>query len=493
MHSADPSLDDMFKDVFAGWLPLIFGVLLCAFIPIHAKGAEPQLKLELLVRGFSSPVFVTAPPGDTNRVFVVEQGSGSSARIRIVDLPTKRIFTTPFITVTGISSGGERGLLGMAFHPGYATNGYFYVNYTDSAGNTEITRFQANGSDPSTATNALASTKTVLLRFTQPESNHNGGWLGFGKDGYLYVASGDGGGADDRHGTIGNGQSRTTLLGKILRIDVDNPDAGKLYGIPEGNPYKGNTQNFREEIWAFGLRNPWRASFDSETGDLWIGDVGQGTREEIDVITAGQGGLNFGWRPREGFIQNPAYPSETPVTPKTDPVFDYNRTLGRSVTGGYVYRGKAIPELTGRYILGDFATARIWLLNYTGITPAASKDITTQINPGSTTKPVRNISSFGEDAEGELYICDYTDGEVYKIVSNIQPVRITNPIIRDNRLTFTFNASAMSSYIIEGKTSFEPGTQWQTLQETTLVTSAGPVNVTVDMNTQQKFIRVRTK
>ncbi|MGV3772784.1 MAG: PQQ-dependent sugar dehydrogenase, partial [Verrucomicrobiales bacterium] len=250
----------------------------------------------------------------------------------------------------------------------------------------------------------------------------------------------------------------------------------------------------REEIWAFGLRNPWRASVDRETGDLWIGDVGQSAREEIDVIPAGQGGLNFGWRPREGFIQTPAYPNENPVTPKTDPVFDYGRNAGISVTGGYVYRGKAIPGLVGTYIIADFGTARFWALNYDGTVPANSREITSQLNPGSSaTRPVRNISSFGEDDAGELYVCDHTDGEIYRIVSAVEPVRISAVSMDDNELSFSFNAAAGVSYVVEGRDSLDPTATWEIIEEPLVATSPMQVSVTVEMTEAQQFIRIRTK
>ncbi|MGV3772061.1 MAG: PQQ-dependent sugar dehydrogenase, partial [Verrucomicrobiales bacterium] len=220
---------------------LLAALLLCWIQPI-AAGAEAPLKLEIVAKGFRSPVFVTAPPGDTNRIFIVEQSSG---HIRIVHLENNSTSAVPFLVVTGMTTGGERGLLGLAFHPNYAENGYLYVNYTGSGGATEIARYKASGDDPMAASTAIPSSRTLILRFAQPEANHNGGWIGFGKDGYLYIASGDGGGGNDEHGPIGNGQNRENLLGKILRIDVDNPEEGKNYGIPDGNPFKDH-ESYRE-------------------------------------------------------------------------------------------------------------------------------------------------------------------------------------------------------------------------------------------------------
>ena len=280
------------------WLGSVFGLFLSLRI-------EAAYKVELVTGGFSAPIAVTAPPGDTTRLFVAEQFSG---RIRIYDRVSKTTLAGEFLDVTGLlASGGEQGLLGLAFHPNYANNGYFYVNYTapggGAAGHTEIARFQVIGS-PANSNVADPNSRTVILTFDQPEANHNGGWIGFGLDGYLYIASGDGGGGNDQHGTIGNGQDRTTLLGKILRIDVSS---GSPYSIPLSNPYAGHA-TYRQEIWAWGLRNPWRCSIDRVTGDLWIGDVGQGAREEVDFNPAGVGDLNFGWRLRLSRIENPRAP-----------------------------------------------------------------------------------------------------------------------------------------------------------------------------------------
>ena len=255
-----------------------------ALLACHVFSAEPPLTTQIVKTGFSLPVFVCAPPGDATRLFVIEQHSGA---IKIIHLADGSVST--FVTVTGVTTGGEQGLLGMAFHPQYATNGFFYVNYTTTgggaAGKTVVARYHATDAD-----NADAASRTPILSFNQPEENHNGGWIGFGSDGFLYIAAGDGGGGNDQHGSIGNGQDRTTLLGKILRIDVDSASP---YAIPTTNPFFGST-SMAQEIWAFGLRNPWRCSFDRANGNLWIGDVGQGAREEIDFIANGTAGKNFG-------------------------------------------------------------------------------------------------------------------------------------------------------------------------------------------------------
>jgi glucose/arabinose dehydrogenase len=379
-------------------------LLVFAFCLFFSQSLSHAYKVQLVTDGFSSPVAVTAPPGDTHRLFVIELNSGL---IRIYNRVTQQIETTEFMDVPSIITGGERGLLGIAFHPGYATNGYFYVNYSavggGAAGHNEIARFTANAPF-ATGNTANPNTKKLLLTYNQPESNHNGGWIGFGLDGYLYIATGDGGGGNDQHGTIGNAQDRTTLLGKILRIDVDNGDP---YSIPTSNPYFGDAI-FKQEIFAFGMRNPWRCSIDRTTGDLWIGDVGEGAREEIDFNPAGVVGVNYGWRPREGTIANPSL-TETPVTTATDPIYNYPRTLGNCVTGGYIYRGTWIPELQGKYLFGDYGSSRFWTITQSSPSPQEQTSIFSTVGVG-------NPVSFGEDGVGELLVLDLADGELFRLV-----------------------------------------------------------------------------
>jgi glucose/arabinose dehydrogenase len=464
------------------WLSVAF----LTFLSVLSESAAAGFKSEVVVSNLSRPLFACAPPGDINRLFVLEQHTG---RIRIVDLSTRTIKGT-FMTVTNQStSGNEQGLLGLAFHPKYPENGYFYVNVTRrSDGATEITRYQATGA-PVTSESAATSTAKSILSFSQPESNHNGGWMGFGPDGFLYISSGDGGGGDDRHGTTGNGQSRTTLLGKILRIDIDN---GELYAIPDGNPYKDHA-TFRREIWAFGLRNPWRCSFDRLTGDLWIGDVGQSTREEIDIAPAGLGGLNFGWRPREGAIQNPAFPNETPVTPAVGPVFDYdNSSVGISVTGGYVYRGEAIPELQGKYICADYGSTRFWMITPNG-TNGTATEITAQVNPGTaTTKPIKSVSSFGEDGNGEVYVCELAAGRLHKIV----PATAGAPSIGttfdrgSSEFVLNFSAAAGQSYTLQARESLESGSSWTLVTNIPSGTANRTVALTNSVTGQQRYFRL---
>jgi glucose/arabinose dehydrogenase len=443
-----------------------------------------NLKSELIAKGFSKPVFVVAPPGDTNRLFVLEQWSG---KIRIIDLASRTIKPTIFLTVTNLLTGSEQGLLGLAFHPNYRSNGLFYINQVarggGPAGHTEISRFQTSG-DPATSELADASSRKVLLSFDQPEENHNGGWMCFGPDGYLYFSQGDGGGGDDKHGTPGNGQSRNTYLGKIHRIDVDHGDP---YAIPTDNPFIGNTA-YKQEIWAFGLRNPWRCSFDRVTGDIWIGDVGQGAREEVDMLPAGAGGLNFGWRVREGSIQNSTYPSEKTVTASINPVYDYPRTLGICVIGGYVYRGSAIPDLQGKYIFADYGSARFWSLTPNGTNTVPAQEITSQLDPAP--KLITQPTSFGEDAAGEIYICDYADGEIYKIVSD--EIRLLAAQSSGSDFTVSFQAKSGQSYILEANDSLTAPSNWTTVTNVPSGTAARTINVTSPLNASEKYFRIRT-
>ncbi|MBE7503561.1 MAG: PQQ-dependent sugar dehydrogenase [Verrucomicrobiales bacterium] len=465
------------------------GLLLTAVLPpVLGEVATAELAVQRVGAGFSRPVFATAPPGDTNRLFVVEQHTG---RIRLLNLTTLAIEGT-FLTIPGVTRGNEQGLLGLAFHPAYGENGFLYVNYTTTgggpAGQTIIARYQALG-DPATAVAADPDSATVVLAFDQPEGNHNGGWLGFGPDGYLYISSGDGGGSNDRHGSIGSGQDRSRLLGKVLRIDVNGASP---YGVPETNPFSGHSE-WRPEIWAFGLRNPWRCSLDRLTGDLWIGDVGQSAREEISLAPSGVGGLNFGWRPREGTIQNPAYdgspyPEEHPVTDAVEPLHDYGRSLGISVTGGYVYRGDDIPALQGHYLFADYGSARFWSLLYEEGQVMDLRERTAELNAGSP-RPIGNVASFGEDARGELYVCDLADGEVYRIVSVRPPIRITDWVREGDQLRFEFTGQPGRTYtVLSSEAVMDAAWQVYTNVE---VPAAGSATVVADgIGEEARFFRV---
>ena len=326
----------------------------------NADSATP-LTTTRVATALSQPLFVTAPTGDAERLFIVEQGAGGSARIKILNLGTQTVNTTPFLTISGITTGGERGLLGLAFHPDYSTNGYFFVNHTDAAGDTIVERYTVSA-DPNVAD---PNSAMPVLGIGQPDSNHNGGWLGFGPDGYLYIATGDGGGTGDPNE---NGQDLSSLLGKMLRIDVnadDFPgDANANYGIPADNPFVGVAG--RDEIWAYGLRNPWRNSFDRETGDLYIADVGQASWEEVNVQPANStGGENYGWDCYEGNHEYETTGCGDPNT-MTFPVYEYSHSDGCSITGGYVYRGSQICDLRGTYFFADYCNDTIWSFRYDG-------------------------------------------------------------------------------------------------------------------------------
>jgi uncharacterized repeat protein (TIGR03806 family) len=395
-------------------------LLLISLAPMWAA-TLPITTAEVVSSGLVSPVGVTHIPGDTSRVFVIEQKSGN---VKIVTLANGNISGTPFLTESGVTQGGEQGLLGIAFHPNYATNGYVYLNCTKAGaapgdtsgsggGHTEIVRYTANA-PYATATSVNASSRVVVLAFNQPEDNHNGGWIGFGADGYLYIATGDGGGGGDNHGTNGNGQNLDTLLGKMLRLNV----ATQPYTAPSGNM---TGTGVRPEIFAFGLRNPWRCSIDRANGNLWIGDVGQNAHEEVSYGPAGVGGRNYGWRRYEGFSD---YNTGTPLAAgiaHTPPVIDYDHGVGQAITGGYVYRGSAIPALVGTYLYADYSSQKFFSFTAGAGTATDKQDITSQLDPSNR---IGNPSSFGEDANGELYICDHSNGRLHKIVSTITPTQV---------------------------------------------------------------------
>jgi glucose/arabinose dehydrogenase len=335
------------------------------------------VRLVEVASGLDQPLFVTAPPGDP-RVFVVEQ----PGRVRIIQ--NGQLLATPFLDVSSIiTSGGERGLLSIAFHPHYSANGFFYVDYTDRNGDTRVVRYHVSA-DPNRADPASAQ---VVLGQAQPYANHNGGLLVFGPDGKLYVGLGDGGSGGDPQG---NGQNLATLLGKILRIDVD---AGQPYAIPADNPFAGQAGK-RGEIWIYGVRNPWRFSFDSQAGLFYVADVGQNAWEEVDVVPANRGGLNFGWNLMEGTHCYSA--SSCSSTGLTLPVLEYGHDDGCSITGGYVYRGSAIPAVRGHYFYSDYCNGWIRSFRWDG-TQAADRR---QWDVGS----LGNVTSFGEDASHELYV-----------------------------------------------------------------------------------------
>jgi glucose/arabinose dehydrogenase len=340
----------------------------------------------------------------SDRLFVVEK----AGRIRVFVNADTVATTKTFLDITsGVATDGlEKGLLGLAFHPDYATNGQFFVFYTPvSTGVVRIASYEVSATDPDSAD---ASSEAILLDIPHSRSNHNGGQLAFGPDHFLYVSVGDGGGGGDPDD---NGQNRATLPGAILRLDVDSQDLGN-YGIPAGNPFEGNLSGYREEIFVFGLRNPWRFSFDPVSGWLWVGDVGQRRFEEINVVESGK---NYGWDCREGAHEYGTDPSDPgapsvvcPSPDMVDPVWEYGRDLGNSVTGGHVYRGTSQPSLAGLYIYADYGSGRVWTLEYDGTAPPVGQEILAA--------PFL-VSSFGVDEAGELYLLQFEEsGNIHRLI-----------------------------------------------------------------------------
>jgi glucose/arabinose dehydrogenase len=359
-----------------------------------ARAQEAEFTLSAFAEGFERPLFMADPNDGTGRMFVVEQ----VGHIHVVI--DGELLLEPMLNIEDqVTGGSEQGLLGLALHPNFAGNGTLFIDYTDLDGNTQVVRYTIADDNPDRLDPDSAQ---VVISVEQPARNHNGGMLAFGPDGYFYVSLGDGGNQGDPEG---HGQNRGTLLGSILRLDVDSEPVEGGYVIPEDNPFV-QTEGAMSEIWHYGLRNPWRFSFDRETGDMWIGDVGQRAFEEVDFQPAGVGGMNFGWSLAEGFE---CYSDENCQDADIDwPVFAYGRDLGIAVTGGYVYRGEAVPSLAGRYLLGDYGTGYMWVLTPDGdgaYTP--SDPIPTDLS----------ISSFAEDAAGELYVIDLSGG-IYQIVGS---------------------------------------------------------------------------
>ena len=376
----------------------------CGFFPVillagcgGSRPVEPAPATAVLrevATGLDFPLFLTAPAGDAARLFVVEK----TGRIRVVK--NGALLPQPFLDLSGrVSRGTEQGLLGLAFHPQYAANGRFVVNYTNSAGDTRVSVFRVTA-NPDVAD---PSSEQVIFAVDQPFANHNGGMVVFGPDGKLYLGLGDGGSGGDPNG---NGQNKGVLLGKILRMDLSG--AGQL-SVPADNPFVGQA-GARPEIWSYGLRNPWRFSFDRSTGDLYIGDVGQNAREEVDLSLAAAGGgrgLNYGWNIVEGIAcyDPPTGCNRTGLTP---PVLDYDHGSGCSVIGGYVYRGQAIPALRGRYFYADYCGGWVRSFLAEGTTATEQRDWPS-LRPGGL------VTSFGEDAAGELYVM-ISSGKVFRIV-----------------------------------------------------------------------------
>jgi glucose/arabinose dehydrogenase len=364
-----------------------------AFSLLISSQRQYRVEVAFPVLLFDAPVGIYNAGDGSNRLFVVEQ----AGLIWVFNNSRDVFFAELFLNISDrVLFGGEQGLLGLAFHPHFRNNGYFYVDYVaDSPRRTVIARFSVAAGNPNEAD---MNSEVVLLEVEQPFSNHKGGQIAFGPDGYLYVALGDGGSGGD---PLGNGQNRSTLLGKILRIDVDSTSDGLNYGIPVDNPFVGNVQGFREEIFAYGFRNPWRFSFDFKTGRLWVGDVGQDRMEEVDIVEKGK---NYGWNVMEGSLCFSPSSGCNRIGLEL-PVWEYGHDLGIAVTGGFVYRGSRLAELVGAYVYGDYGSGRIWALRYGG---------------SSTNEMVIDtdllIPSFGVDEAGELYVCAF-DGRIYQLTA----------------------------------------------------------------------------
>jgi glucose/arabinose dehydrogenase len=379
---------------------------------VVAAGAAAPARAITTVRvasGLDWPIYGIAPPGDP-RLFIVEQ----PGFVRVLE--QGQILPAAFLDIDSLvintTGNDERGLLGLAFHPAYPDSPYIYVDYVNNANTTVIARY-TRSADPDRIDH---STARIVLTIAQPYTNHKGGTLAFGPDGYLYVGMGDGGSAGDPQNRAQNGQ---VLLGKMLRIDVDHADPGLAYAIPPTNPFVGDA-GFRDEIWAYGLRNPYRWSFDRATGDLWIADVGQSSWEEVDFQPAGDaGGEDYGWRLMEGLhCYNP--PTNCGSDTLTLPIHEYDHNdLRCAITGGFVYRGDSIPGLAGAYFFADFCTAQIWTLRYDGAQVTELIERTSELAPGGGLS-IADPAGFGQDGFGELYILTRgsgSDGGVFKIVA----------------------------------------------------------------------------
>jgi glucose/arabinose dehydrogenase len=386
------------------WLPLlVVGMFLivvgCQTGPEAAclfTSPQRQYQVEVAFPNllFDAPVGIYNAGDGSNRLFVVEQ----RGVIRVFNNSRNVSAVSVFLDIADrVLFGGEQGLLGLAFHPRFENSGYFYVDYVaDNPRRTVIARYSVEPGNPDTADR---NSEVILLEVPQPFANHNGGQIAFGDDGYLYIGLGDGGSGGD---PLGNGQDRSTLLGKILRINVDSTSNGLNYSIPTSNPFVGNAQGFREEIYAYGFRNPWRFSFDPSMVRLWVGDVGQDRIEEIDVVEKGK---NYGWNIMEGNLCfNPLQGCNQ--TGLELPVWQYTHDVGIAVTGGFVYRGQKLTEVIGTYIYGDYGSGRIWTLKYDGATSINTEIVHTDLL----------IPSFGVDDTGELYICSF-DGRIYQLTA----------------------------------------------------------------------------
>jgi glucose/arabinose dehydrogenase len=382
-------------------LAVIVALLLAFISPaagiVGAQTPDITIELEPVATGFAKPTQIANAGDGSDRLFIVKKPSV------ITILRDGKALAAPFLDINRLvkTAGNEQGLLGLAFHPDYGTNGLFFVDYTDNQGDVTVARYRVSGDDPDRADPASGQ---ILLVVDKPYDDHNGGMLAFGPDGYLYIGVGDGGAPAE---PLRNAQRTTTMMGKVLRIDVDHATHGRNYAIPTDNPYVDDALS-APEIWAMGLRNPWRFSFDRETGDLFIADVGLWASEEVNIQPAdAAGGRNYGWNIIEGEICHDLEREDRCGSARlTAPVFIYHHEMGCAIVGGYVYRGAAIPELRGRYLFGDYCMGRIWVMSETDGAWSAPTPIETGLN----------ISTFGEDESGELYVADL-NGAIYRIVT----------------------------------------------------------------------------
>ena len=397
-------------------------ILLC-LVTTFCAAQDPALELESFATGFTRPIDIQNAGDD--RLFIVEQ----DGVIKIIDGGVTN--ATPFLSIAVNSGGNEQGLLGLAFHPDYDSNGFFYVNYTQANGSTQISRFEVS-SDPDIAD---AGSEFPILNVSQPFANHNGGCLQFGADGYLYIGLGDGGSANDPQNIA---QNPTRLLGKMLRIDINDTNGSINYVIPDDNPFVTDS-SVRDEIWAIGVRNPWKFSFDAVTNDLWIADVGQNEIEEVNMVSAGVGGQNYGWRCYEGdedFNTSGCADASTYTFPLASYTHTTDGEFKCSVTGGYVYRGSSFPAMVGFYIFADFCSNEL-----------AFVDDTTNIQFAGPFSG--GLSSFGEDINNELYVAALNTGIIYQVVdANLSVDDVTtipfnlfpNPAV--NQVTLTMETSS---------------------------------------------------
>jgi len=415
----------------------------------HGLAAQ-EIKLTALVSGISAPTDIQNSGDGSGRLFLVQQ----NGIIRIYQ--NGALVSTPFLDIRSkVTSGGERGLLGLAFPPGFATKQRFFVNYTDLNGNTVIAQYRVSGS----ANVADAASETALLRINQPFENHNGGQLRFGPDGFLYIGMGDGGSGGD---PLGNGQNRNALLGKMLRIDVETTPGTVV--IPPSNPFV-NTASVRPEIWAYGLRNPWRFSFDRETGDLWIADVGQNAWEEVNFQPASsKGGENYGWNRMEGFH---CYTNNCSMAGLTLPVVEYAHDPECSVTGGFMYRGNTWPGLRGTYLYADYCSGKIWGLERQG--SGWSNRLLLSSGFG--------ITTFGEDEAGELYLDNANNGAIYRVEGSAAPRINASGVVNAASFAPGATAGSLATVFASGVRSTVGSTS---ADRVPLPTTLGQVSITVN-------------